>query len=81
MDDKYIYKVTAEAADGSGAMANYYVAPADAATTVCVPALVPKPGTINALNPMPLLPDLLDFRQCSGRFSAIHACLVRGTST
>ena len=55
--DKYIYKVTAEAADGSGAMANYYVALADAATTVSVPALVPKPGTINALNPMPLLPD------------------------
>ena len=53
--DKYYYTVTAEAADGSGAKATYNVAPADAATYVRVPLLTPKPGYINALNPMPLV--------------------------
>lgn len=52
-----IYTVTAEAADGSGAMATYNVYPAPAATYVRVPDLIPKPGYVNALNPMPLLSD------------------------
>lgn len=56
-DDTYIYRVTAEAADGSGAKATYNVAATDPATIVAVPALVPRPGYINALNPMPLDED------------------------
>lgn len=54
--DKYIYTVTAVAADGSGAKATYNVTPAPAATIVSVPDLIPLPGYINrvALKPMPL---------------------------
>lgn len=52
-----LYVVTAEAADGSGAKATYNVFPVEAANYVRVPILEPKPGYINALNPMPLLSD------------------------
>lgn len=57
VSDTRIYTVTAEAADGSGAKATFNVAPAAAATCVSVPALVPLPGHIKAINPMPLRSD------------------------
>lgn len=55
-DARYIYTVTAEAADGSGAKDTFYVASTNAATYVIVPDLIPDPGYINkvALPSMPL---------------------------
>lgn len=59
--DHWIYTVTAEASDGSGAKGTYSIAVMRPATYVTVPALTPKPGSVWALNPMPNIAGEQDF--------------------
>ena len=57
----WIYTVTAEASDGSGAKGTYSIAVMSPATYVTVPTLTPRPGRVWALNPMPNIDGMQDF--------------------